>query len=582
MGDIPLALPPPVGIPRLGAMREPRFTMPIPVNRGKEVAFENLVPGKEYYLQRDERGPMDEILFVEGNPNHQFRARFLPRLMQFTNHEGNPTPVYEARAPGPMRNAIHEVHAWPHYRFFEINQIKRRGRFLAPAIAPHAKRQAIVNSMARRGLPSAIGTGPVNTILNYAGLRPPRGTRGGKRRGNKKTRKQYGGALQNPRRVRRNVVQGSQIGEPPAGEEATKPLGSSNLYYAIKDEDITQGYALIIGPRSYMGGRFQTSLDREVARYPFEECLFLFSISLPDDYPHQPPRFLHQTPGILGTPNYRIHPNLYEANEYSDSRKTCLGILNTYGEPEWRETETITSVLEKMATILYNDPGTFEPMTGSLYESVLSSGRINREGVLYNQHSFAEALEYTCAIYTAVIRAVNDINHRYTFDSPAISMEMLAQAGLPPILLPFANALIRRAYGALTFLTTKVDSFLIYNRDPTNPLSGQIYLEADRMRHKRERTVDFEELKTCLQDALDSIPEGLRTDIIKPSLLDAMRAAYARNHREGETLAQFSQRMSQRPAVVPNIVENQRNNLVSEPPFIILDNESNINQYNLE
>lgn len=558
----PLGLPAPAGVPPLRAMRAPRYVAPIPANRGREVAYENLVPGTTYYLQRGEGDLLDEFEFLERIPqHHSLRARYRPALRTFRNRQGNPmAPVYEPMAPGPLRNAPYELQVWPHYRFYEINKIKRTGRFLDPTITRRAKQQAITNSMARRGLPTGMGTGPVNTILNYAGLRPPRRTRGGKRRGNKKTRKQRGGALQNPRRVSANVIRAVRVGLPPAGEEVEKPLGSSNLYYAMRGEDdVTNGFALIIGPRSYVSERFQTNLDKEVARYPFEECLFLFSVAIPDTYPVDPPKFLHQTPRILNTPNYRIHPNLYEVTGRSDNRKTCLGILNTYGEPEWNSQESVSKVLEKMVNILYDDPGTFEPMTDNLYRSILANGRKNRDGVAYNQHSFAEALEYTCAIYKAVINAVNRINADYTAESPLLTEEELTQAGLPEILRPFANALARRAFDALNFLTAKVESFISFNQDPANPLSEELYLEADRHNHKQARTVDFGELKRCLDQVLESIPRGLQKFIVKPTLFQVVSAAYSRNHREGETLAQFAQRLREPPIIVENGIGNEGN-----------------------
>jgi hypothetical protein len=186
MGDIPNALPPlglPAGVPPLRAMRAPHYVAPIPVNRGKEVAYEDLIPGGHYYLQRGEADPMDEFEFLERLPHHSLRARHRPALRTFRNRQGNPmTPVYEPGPPGPFRNIPYPLHVWPHYKFYEINKIKRTGRFLDPTMTRRAKQQAVMNSLNRRGLPSVMGTGPVNTILNYAGLRPPRKTKGGMRK----------------------------------------------------------------------------------------------------------------------------------------------------------------------------------------------------------------------------------------------------------------------------------------------------------------------------------------------------------------------------------------------------------------
>jgi len=114
------------------------------------------------------------------------------------------------------------------------------------------------------------------------------------------------------------------------------PLDSEEIYYLYDDNDITQGYALIIGPEDT----------------PYEGGFYFFKIKFPENYPIYPPQV-----DFLSTYNdIRFNPNLYT------NGKVCLSIINTWTGPSWTPCNTLTSVLVSIkGLVLINDPLLNEP-----------------------------------------------------------------------------------------------------------------------------------------------------------------------------------------------------------------------------
>ena len=66
-------------------------------------------------------------------------------------------------------------------RLLRVLEAEKRGQFKA-VMNSRGRNQALRNIYERRtGQSSELGNGPLNTIRAYAGIRPPRGARGGKR-----------------------------------------------------------------------------------------------------------------------------------------------------------------------------------------------------------------------------------------------------------------------------------------------------------------------------------------------------------------------------------------------------------------
>ena len=500
MNEIPMALP-----PRLSALREPRFTYPIPVNRGPEVNFNNLQPGTHYYLQSSEASPMNEIEFVERIPGipRGYHARGLPRLLQRKNRAGNPlSPVYEPRSPGPHLDTLYEGHAWPHTKFYKVQKAKRIGTFIHPAIVEKMKRNTrrrnvnrILNEV---GISSELGSGPSNIIRKFSGLQPPKGTasyrparktrKGGKRR---HTKKQRGGA--DFKRLQKNIIAASKLG---ASDD-------SNLYYFVEEDDITKGHALVIAPR--LSG--VTDADLKAAKYPYEECLFFFDVNLggdpPNDYPNAPPKLKHQTPA-LGK-NYRLHPNLYEFSGMEQySGKVCLGILGTWGNNDWKSSMSISEVLQGIMGILEANPGTYEPGCTSYTDK-------NLTGILYNTHVMYESIELTCRAYEKVFKALTlGANNSLKFENTKL---------IPPFLTPFLEVLAKRGFSALNFLIGKVEAFIRVN-------GGKTKMQLSDVMHHGAKNADFGALKECLESVKASIPKALQKNIFKYGIGETHRALF--------------------------------------------------------
>jgi ubiquitin-protein ligase len=103
----------------------------------------------------------------------------------------------------------------------------------------------------------------------------------------------------------------------------------NKIYYKHHDEDILQGYALIIGPEDT----------------PYCYGNYLFSIKFPPNYPHSPPEFSF----LIRDGITRFNPNLYKHG------KVCLSILNTWKGEEWAATQSLSSILLSIKTFVFND-----------------------------------------------------------------------------------------------------------------------------------------------------------------------------------------------------------------------------------
>ncbi|KAJ1130238.1 hypothetical protein NDU88_008594 [Pleurodeles waltl] len=92
-----------------------------------------------------------------------------------------------------------------------------------------------------------------------------------------------------------------------------------------------------------------SALIKGPTRTPYEDCLFLFDIQLPNIYPAVPPlfRYLSQCSG-------RLNPNLY------DNGKVCVSLLGTWigkGTERWTSKSSLLQVLISIqGLILVNEP----------------------------------------------------------------------------------------------------------------------------------------------------------------------------------------------------------------------------------
>ena len=113
------------------------------------------------------------------------------------------------------------------------------------------------------------------------------------------------------------------------------PLKENGIYHIFDDDNLYNVKALIIGP-----------LDT-----PYENGFYFFDLIFDNEYPFKPPtvKFCTQNGNI------RYNPNLYT------NGKVCLSILNTWEGPKWSSTQSISSILLTIQSILNEYPLQNEP-----------------------------------------------------------------------------------------------------------------------------------------------------------------------------------------------------------------------------
>lgn len=112
-------------------------------------------------------------------------------------------------------------------------------------------------------------------------------------------------------------------------------IKEQGIWYCPNESDMMKGMAMIRGPDGT----------------PYEGGLLIFTVKFPTDYPFSPPTVLFQTTD--GTT--RFHPNLYTDG------KVCLSILGTFSGPSWTASQSLSTVLLSILSLLDNNPLSHEP-----------------------------------------------------------------------------------------------------------------------------------------------------------------------------------------------------------------------------
>lgn len=107
------------------------------------------------------------------------------------------------------------------------------------------------------------------------------------------------------------------------------------VYYFPDEDNILNGYALIIGPQGT----------------PYQYGNYIFNFYFSEEYPYKPPKVVYKT----NDGKTRFNPNFYR------SGKVCLSILNTWSGDQWSACQTIRSILLTLQTTLNDLPLLNEP-----------------------------------------------------------------------------------------------------------------------------------------------------------------------------------------------------------------------------
>jgi len=159
------------------------------------------------------------------------------------------------------------------------------------------------------------------------------------------------------------------------------------IFVHVDESDITVVHALISGP-------FDT---------PYEGGFFYFLLRLPDEYPNVPPKVRLMTTGGGRT---RFNPNLYQCG------KVCLSILGTWEGPAWSPSQTLSTVLISIQSLMGPAPYHQEPG----YESEMWPGDSKR----YNECIQHETLRAAvCDMIESKVVVPPPLTHvmRMTFES---------------------------------------------------------------------------------------------------------------------------------------------------------------------
>ncbi len=146
-----------------------------------------------------------------------------------------------------------------------------------------------------------------------------------------------------------------------------------NIYYIQDENNILNGYALIIGPENT----------------PYEYGNYLFEFKFPENYPFSPPVVKF----ITGDGFTRFNPNLYI------NGTVCLSILNTWNGEKWSSCQSIRTVLLTLTTVLNEHP-------------LLNEPELTIEHPDY--HTYNELIEYK-NIEVSIIKYLDKTNLPYSF-----------------------------------------------------------------------------------------------------------------------------------------------------------------------
>ena len=125
-------------------------------------------------------------------------------------------------------------------------------------------------------------------------------------------------------------------------EKNKTELQSRGIFWHFNEENIKLGSFLIIPKHKEANPLFIS---------PYTNGIFLFEITIPDDFPLSPP-------GLLFNPKqnkYRLHPNYYEFG------KVCLSVVNTWSANDWTPSMSLMSIVNILEERFNENSLRFEP-----------------------------------------------------------------------------------------------------------------------------------------------------------------------------------------------------------------------------
>jgi ubiquitin-conjugating enzyme E2 O len=150
---------------------------------------------------------------------------------------------------------------------------------------------------------------------------------------------------------------------------------------------------------------------------PYANVPFVFDVSLPESYPHAPPRVLAHP--LWG--DERLNPNLHADG------KVCLSLLGTWEGPGWqpRVSTLLQVLLSIQALVLVHQPYFNEPG----YEAQRGSAEGQRNSRSYNEFARLLSLEaLVAAARRPVLGLVKELEYHFKRVGPGVLEEAQRQA----------------------------------------------------------------------------------------------------------------------------------------------------------
>jgi ubiquitin-protein ligase len=113
------------------------------------------------------------------------------------------------------------------------------------------------------------------------------------------------------------------------------PLVMENIFLLPDEEDMRIVRALIIGPDDV----------------PYQDGFYFYKFVFPNNYPYSPPKATYYT----NDGQTRMHPNFYTCG------KVCVSILGTWSGPGWTSSQSISSVILTIRSLMIKHPLWQEP-----------------------------------------------------------------------------------------------------------------------------------------------------------------------------------------------------------------------------
>ena len=210
-----------------------------------------------------------------------------------------------------------------------------------------------------------------------------------------------------------------------------EPLDNENIYYKHDENDMSKGYALIIGQKDTI----------------YENGYYFFEFNFPYDYPYSPPKLEYKT----NTEYIRFHPNFYK------NGKVCISLLNTWPGDPWTSCQTIRSILITISMLFDNKPLLHEPsITENHYDFAnyhkiieyknleFSYFKIGNEILLHNKNVISTSKHFSETISkhfkdtkTYMKSKVNELKNKYP-NEKTLSTSIY---GMSEILIDYNNLL---------------------------------------------------------------------------------------------------------------------------------------------